>query len=338
MTRTICILCLLSVGTPALWGQQLTLRRELVTRRYNVSAVVFSPDGKTLASRGDDNAIRVWNVANGRNTLTLKRRGGQAAMAFSPDGHTLAWGNANANVGIITLTNFAADQDNRVIRAPRDWPMPGATSGDWPASFYTLAFSPDGKILAAGRGDLSIGQVKLFDASRGKELRTLAGHRQVVYSLAFSPDGRTIATGSRDGTVRLWDTESGRCQKTLDGHASWIGSVVFSPDGKLLASAGYDKIVRLWDVASGTLTASLTGHTFGVRSLAFSPDGCLLASAQWSDPACIKLWHVASRKNVSTTTADDLRLYCLAFSPNGRLLASSGSSVKLWDVKPAAAK
>jgi WD40 repeat protein len=219
------------------------------------------------------------------------------------------------------------------------------------APVLSVAFSPDGKLLASGSADHT---VKLWAADTGEELRTLVGHLGYISSLAFSPGGTWLASGSLDGTVRLWSPASGASIRTFTADTQgWeVGCVAFSPDGQLLASAELEKppslslaiikqhppgqTLRLWDVATGRLVRTLAlGHPRIrplFRSFAFSPDGKLLASR--SEGGTVKLWDIASGKERRTLIQDAPDVSSLAFSPDGRRLAcgSSDATLKLWEV------
>jgi hypothetical protein len=155
----------------------------------------------------------------------------------------------------------------------------------------SVAFSPDGRLLASGSWDNT---VKLWDVATGREVRTLRGHTDWVRSVAFSPDGRLLASGSWDNTVKLWDVATGREVRTIRGHDIEVESVAFSPDGRRLASGSGDGTVKLWDVATGQEVGTLRGYTDSalgwVLSVAFSPDGRRLASG--SKDGTVRIWGV----------------------------------------------
>jgi WD40 repeat protein len=190
-----------------------------------------------------------------------------------------------------------------------------------------LAFSPDGSLLASGSYDST---VRLWSPSNGTLWRKLTGHSGWVRALAFSPDGRLLATASDDNTVRLWRVADGTAVRIYDQRTAGVRSVAFSPDGQLLATGGYDKVIRLWSVTDGNLVKELAGHTNWVRCLAFSPDGAWLASGGFD--ATVRLWRVADGKLVKTVQEHSSSVLGLAFSPDGSLLASASvdTTVRLW--------
>jgi WD40 repeat protein len=192
----------------------------------------------------------------------------------------------------------------------------------------SVAFSPDGKILAAGSWDNT---VRLWDVNTWKELATLEGHELEVFSVAFSPDGKILATGSKDTTIRLWDVATQRELAVLNGHTNWVYSVAFSPDGKILATASVDKTVKLWDITTKQELATLIGHKGFVNSVEFSPDGKTLASA--SSDKTVMLWDTATQQEVATLIGHTNWVNSVAFSPDGKTLATGSfdKTVKLWD-------
>src|SRR5205085_1193544 len=110
------------------------------------------------------------------------------------------------------------------------------------SAVYSVAFSPDGKLLATGSsGDA----VRVWDSAAGAVLPACRGHRGEVWSVACSPDGKTLASAGADGSVRLWDAGHATELHQVTGHAGEVKCVAFSPDGKLIASAGADRTVRL---------------------------------------------------------------------------------------------
>ncbi|MCY3872349.1 MAG: hypothetical protein OXG87_22625, partial [Gemmatimonadetes bacterium] len=238
-----------------------------------ISSVVFSPDGKMLASGAEDNTVKLWDVATGENTATLEEHTSWiSSVAFSPDGATLASGSGDRT---IKLWDVATGENT-------------ATLEGHGVEVLSVIFSPDGTTLASGSNDKTI---KLWDVATGKNISTFEGHTEGITTVAYSPDGTTLASGSNDKTIKLWDVATSVNIATLEGHTGWVQSVAFSPDGKTLASGSWDRAsraIKLWDVATGVNIATLEGHVSYVTSVMFSPDGMILAYG--SSDGKVTLW------------------------------------------------
>jgi WD40 repeat protein len=302
------------------------------------TSVAFSGDGKllasgswqvenTLATRGWGE-IKVWDRATGQVKATLRgHRSRVRSVAFSPDGKLLASGGEAEDHGLakargeIKLWDAATGKLKAVIKS-----LTGPVE--------SMVFSPDGKLLASGGGEMhKPGEVKLWNVATGKLKSSLEGHTNRVYSVSFSGDGKLLASASHDVTIRVWEVATGKQQAALTGYVTQINAVAFSRDGKLLASATRGSgSVKLWEVATGKEKVNLTGHSGGVSSVAFSPDDTLLASS--GNDNVVRLWDVASGKEKAVLKGHTGEVLSIAFSPDGKTLASGSwdRTVKLWDL------
>ena len=317
-----------------------------------VTSVAFSPDGRRIASGSWDETVRVWDAETGALALgpLLGHADSVLSVAFSPDGKRIVSGSGDKTIQVWgadttdVITSSPETPINRVVsRDPhhtirvwdavtgQDLSGPFQGDSDW---VNTVAFSPDGSLIASGSGDKTI---QIWDAhAEGVAPAASEGHTRGIRTLAMSPDGNRIASGSIDQTVRIWDTETGKpLSEPFEGHTGRITSIAFSPNGNHVVSGAIDQTIRVWDAATGeTVVGPIRGHSGGVRSVCFSPDGRQIASG--SIDQTIRLWDAETGRPVSSPFEGHIdRVTSVAWSPDGTRIASGSwdKTVRIWDAQ-----
>jgi WD40 repeat protein len=335
-------------------------------------ALAFSPDGRRLASAGENDVARVWDVATG--ALTAECRGHKRkvlSVAFRPDSARLVTTSADG-----TVRQWDPETEEEIQ------PPYTQHSGE----VETAAYSPDGKWIASGGTDRT---VRVWRAIGCEDVAVLHGHTGSVTEVAFAPNGRQLASASQqrdriyagDNTVRVWEADVQASLPVLRGHTSYVYPVAYSPDGRWIASGSWDGTVRLWDARTGEPCADLrvakTNRIASVRALAFIPHSPWLAVGS-DEGGRLQIWDVATARirkvirtpgtcfrflavspdgaKIATSVFDEgipgtvltvtevatgktvfsERAGALAFSPDGRLLAGRGADetrVVLWDTR-----
>jgi RNA polymerase sigma factor (sigma-70 family) len=255
-----------------------------------VTAIKFTgEDGKALGgSHGTE--VRLMDVEKWELKRTVDADGLDApvkplvhAVAFSPDGKTLAMGGTSPRVKGGCFLKLWDVQKEKLIGGTKETKEADGGSG-FPEAVTSLAFSPDGKLLAAGCAD---GKLRLFDGRTGELTKVWDDDVARAWWVVFSPDGNTLVSQSQDKTVKVWDVQTAKVLRTLQGNKASVMAAAFSPDGKLFATGGIvredDKVtggeVILWDAQTGDLKHTLPGQTTPISTLSFSPDGKTLAIA-----------------------------------------------------------
>jgi WD40 repeat protein len=323
-----------------------------------LSAMALSPDANTLAVANDSGGVTLWDISR-RGTprlLPVALDVGQVAadqnpadfLAFSPDGRFLAVASSDL------WPRATATGDGRVefwdlsdAASPRRLGAPLITRAD---PVRSVAFSPNGDLLAMGGGKVTFWDVR--NAGDAKQIATdtpFQPHDNAVFAMAFSHDGRTLVTGGSDNTTKAWnidDPANPRAAKIpLAKHRGMVYAVAFSPDGSLLVSGGADSEIMLTDMTRfgqpGLLARPLAAQRSGVSELAFVGASRVIVSSALDDGELLR-WNLDNpAAPVPLTSLPNLARanWELAVSPDGRLLATAGDSdqVFLWDLTDDAA-
>jgi WD40 repeat protein/serine/threonine protein kinase len=289
-----------------------------------VRSLAFGPDGTLFSSDDHPATVKVW-VMNREGhwecTRTLTREpgmtGGTPRLAVSPDGQQIAAGSwQGPAVPVWEVADGARAAPFR---------------GDGRTSPQEVAFSPDGRLLAAGfnaRGSIAGPHGIWVWETAGRQLKhTLSPELGGLHQIQFSPDGQLLACACGEG-VALYDTV--RFEKGLFVRGDNPGGVSFSPDGRLLAvAASHAWLVRLWDITTNREVARLR-HPALVAYLAYSADGRLLVAAS---ERAVRVWNVAGTGEKLVLAGHGAGIPGVAFSPDGQRLATAGGDyrVKIWD-------
>ena len=280
----------------------------------SVLCVVFSSNGKLLATGDVHGQIRLWQMPTGKKLLTFQGHNNWVpSVAFSPDSQTLLSGSYDQTVKLWDISS------GECIKTYR-----GHSHG-----VASVAFSPDGQMIASGSYDRTI---KLWSVKDGNCLQTLSGHSDWVNAIDFNPDGKILASGSAECTIKLWSVDSACCLITYTGHSQSVSDIAFSPNGQILASGSADSTVKFWRLSDGSCLRTCVGHSARVNSVAFSRDGQTLVSG--SADRTVKLWQINRGICLKTFIGHSNAVWSVAVNPHHQILASGSfdQTVKLWNI------
>lgn len=279
--------------------------------RGTAYAVAIRPDGRWLATAGDDRTVRLHDLSTGTTRVLTGHGGSVRTVAFTPDGNTLISGSDDRTARIWDTTD--PDRAHQLGD-----PLTGQA-----LAIHAVAVSPDGTMLATGSDDQTFRLWSLRE--RDHVVATSApieAHTAAVWSLAFSPDSRTLATAARDGTAELWSvTDVGNpvgVGQSLNGSRGPLATVTFLDDSAVL-TGGQAGNLQVWTLSA----AVVTGHTRLVQAPSYDASGLLMATGSWDGQ--VLLWDTTGSTPQLLSTVlpldDDVRVENVALAPDGRTLA-----------------
>jgi RNA polymerase sigma factor (sigma-70 family) len=271
-----------------------------------VRAVAFSSDGKSVATAGADQTVRIWDLATGRQMHKLDQPGEVYGVAFAPDGKTLVTVCGGKTSMVVA---WAVAPGKELWRFGTG---EASTSG-------AVAFSPDGKTAAAGYDVGGIGVTMAFDVMTGRQLLGYKAEGGGMTAVAYSPDGKLLAIGNSSGGVHLLDGTRGALFQKWTGRGTAVTALTLLAGGKKVAVADGGKAVRVLDANNGKEEQAFAGSD-AVRAVALSADGKRVATAGTKE---VRLWDAAGKEERGFEARGAVR--ALAFSPDGERLVTAGA-------------
>jgi len=308
--------------TPSLTPPGGPLLRTFTGHSHHVVALALAPDGRQVISGSHDGTIKVWDLENGLELITISPKKKRAydkvvsSLAVTPDGKQVISGFLSEFS--LTVWDLDSSQEIRTL------------SGHM-GSVNAVAVTPDGKRIVSGSADKDL---KIWDLDSGQVIRTLTGHMGSVNAVAVTPDGKRVISGSDDKTLKIWDLDSGQVIRTLTSHIGSVNAVAVTPDGKQVISGSDDETMKIWDLDNGQVIRTITGHNYAVTAIAVAPDGANVVSGDRA--GSLKFWNLLNNKEQTTLGGHaPFGIYAVGVTPDGNrvVTVSADMTIKLWDIK-----
>lgn len=277
----------------------------LYGHKERVNCAVYSPDGKTIFSGGEDNRIHIWDAQTGKEIQKYHEHSdGIDDIVFSPDGKRFV------SIASSSLIIWDTESKQKLVEYRDIYPR-----------VYAVAFNPNGKTIAIAQQH----NILILDVETGNELFTITGLTGIIHSISYSPDGKHIIADSMEDHLHIWDATTGLLIKEIEGYVNT--SVSFSPNGKYIVADTY-----ILDAQTGKELRKLEGHTDSVTHSAFSPDGKRIVTTSWDHT--VRVWNVETGEDLQKLEGHTDGVTHAAFSPDGKYIVSTSvdKTIRIWQV------
>ena len=277
----------------------------LYGHKERVNCAVYSPDGKTILSGGEDNRIHIWDAQTGKEIQKYHEHSdGIDDIVFSPDGKRFV------SIASSSLIIWDTESKQKLVVYRDIYPR-----------VYAVAFNPNGKTIAIAQQH----NILILDVETGNELFTITGLTGIIHSISYSPDGKHIIADSMEDHLHIWDATTGLLIKEIEGYVNT--SVSFSPNGKYIVADTY-----ILEAQTGKELRKLEGHTDSVTHAVFSPDGKRIVTTSWDHT--VRVWNVETGEELQKLEGHTDGVTHAAFSPDGKYIVSTSvdKTIRIWQV------
>lgn len=295
-----------------------------------LTAVAFSTDGKRLATAAEDGSITLWTADTGLQLDSLAGAGGPVrTLAFISEKHLISAGddqtavvwNANPDWQLVAQLGAAGDDPLNISSSPFEFRV------------LSLAFSPDGNLLATGGGEPSrSGELLIWDVAKREKIRAIEdAHSDTVFGLEFSRDGKQIVSGAADKFVKIHEVSTGKHVRSFEGHTHHVMDVSWQADGSTLASAGADNAIKVWNVETGEQIRTITGYTKQITSIRFA--GITGNTISCGGDKTVRLHTASNGRNYRNFSGGTDFMYGADASRDEKVIVATGEDgvVRIWN-------